>query len=284
MVNKKCLIVCGPTAIGKSDRALELAIQYNTSIISADSRQCYKELNIGVAKPSTEQLQQVPHYFINSHSIHHEINVKVFEQYALAAITDIFKEKNIAIMVGGTGLYLKAFAEGLDEMPEVKDNIRNEINDKYLVSGMDWLKKELESHDPLFFSTGESQNPQRALRALEVKLSTGKSILEFQTKIKVPRDFEIEYLLMDMPREILYQRINSRVDNMLQEGLLEEVKSLYPFRHLNALQTVGYRELFEYLEEKISLEKAVDAIKKNSRHYAKRQMTWFRKFTINEKD
>ena len=281
MGNKKCLIICGPTAIGKTYRALELATQYNTSIISADSRQCYKELKIGVAKPSARQLEQVPHYFISSHSVQHEINVKVFEQYALAAITDIFKENDIAVMVGGTGLYIKAFAEGLDEVPEVNENIRKEINEKYLTSGMDWLKKELELRDPLFFSAVESQNPQRALRALEVKLSTGKSILEFQTKIKVPRNFEIEYLLMDMPREILYQKINSRVDIMMQEGLLEEVKSLYPFRHLNALQTVGYRELFEYLDGQISLEKAVEDIKKNSRHYAKRQVTWFRKFAIN---
>lgn len=278
MNRKKCLIVCGPTAVGKTDFAIDLALKHNTSIISADSRQCYKELDIGVAKPSTEQLESVYHYFINSHSIQQEVNVKVFETYALHAATEIFKENDVAVMVGGTGLYIKAFAEGIDEVPETDPEIREQITTSYKENGIQWLQQELESHDPKFYAEGEMENPQRMLRALEVKRSTGKSILDFQSNQKVQRDFDIEYILLELPRETLYQRINHRVDLMMKEGLLEEVKSLYLFRHLNALQTVGYREIFDYLEEKNSLEFAVEEVKKNTRRYAKRQMTWFKKF------
>ncbi len=281
MNRKKCLIVCGPTAVGKTDFAIELALKHNTSIISADSRQCYRELNIGVAKPSTDQLESVPHYFINSHSIQQEVNVKVFETYALNAASKIFKGNDIAVMVGGTGLYIKAFAEGIDEVPEVNKEIREQISVHYKENGIQWLQEELKLHDPKFYSEGEMENPQRMLRALEVKLSTGKSILDFQSNQKVERGFDIEYILLDLPRETLYQRINHRVDIMMGEGLLEEVKSLYSFRSLNALQTVGYRELFDFIEGKHSLEFAIEEIKKNTRRYAKRQMTWFKKFAGN---
>ncbi len=280
MNRKKCLIICGPTAVGKTDFAIELALKYNTSIISADSRQCYRELNIGVAKPSADQLERVQHYFINSHSIQQDINVKVFETYALHAASEIFKENDIAVIVGGTGLYIKAFAEGIDEVPEINKEIREQISVNYKESGMQWLQEELKFIDPEFYSEGEMENPQRMLRALEVKQSTGKSILHFQSNRKIKRDFDIEYILLELPREALYQRINHRVDNMMKEGLLEEVKSLYSFRSVNALQTVGYRELFEYIDGKHSLEFAVDEIKKNTRRYAKRQMTWFKKYAV----
>ncbi len=277
MKTKTCLIVCGPTAIGKTSYGIELAIRHNTAIISADSRQCFKELNIGVAKPSDEQLRKVKHYFINSHSIHDEVNARIFEEYALKTVNTIFEKNDVAIMVGGTGLYIKAFAEGLVGIPEVNESIRKEINENYLTNGFDWLKNELKNQDPLFFEKGEIKNPQRMLRALEVKMSAGKSILDFHSQKKVKRNFEIKVRLLELPREQLYQNINKRVDQMMESGLLKEAESLYSSKHLNALQTVGYKELFDYFEGKYSLEKAVEEIKKNTRHYAKRQLTWFRK-------
>ena len=278
MNSKTCIIVSGPTAIGKTSYAISLARRYNTQIISADSRQCYRELNIGVAKPSSEQLKSVPHYFINSHSIRDDVNAKVFEQYALEAIHKIFESSNIAVMVGGTGLYIKAFCEGLDEVPPANESTRNEISDAYKKGGLRWLQDEIKRMDPSYFCSGEMQNPQRIMRALEVKLSTGKSILEFRSGKKIKREFEIKKINLEIPREELYKRINQRVDNLIQDGLLKEAEDLYPFRNLNALQTVGYTELFEYIDGKISLKKAIEEIKKNTRHFAKRQITWFKKF------
>jgi tRNA dimethylallyltransferase len=280
MNKKTCIIISGPTAVGKTSYGIELAVKYNTQIISADSRQCFKELNIGVAKPSKKQLEKVKHYFIDSHSIHEEINVKIFEEYALKAVEEIFKNNDVAVMVGGTGLYIKAFAEGLDEIPEVNETIRKKINEEYSAHGIDWLRGEIKLNDPDFFSKGEMQNPQRMLRALEVNLSTGKSILNFHSQKKIKRDFEIRNILLELPREQLYKNINHRVDKMMQAGLLKEAENLFSFKNLNALQTVGYKELFDFFEEKYSLEKAVEEIKKNTRHYAKRQMTWFKRFAI----
>jgi len=278
MNKKTCIIISGPTAVGKTSYGIDLALKYNTQIISADSRQCFRELNIGVAKPSKEQLQKVKHYFIDTHSIHEEMNVKIFEEHALKAAEEIFTNHDIAIMVGGTGLYIKAFTQSLDDIPEVDETIRNNINQQYTIDGFDWLANEIKLHDPDFFSKGEMQNPQRMMRALEVKLSTGKSILYFHSGKKMKRDFEIKNINLEIPREQLYRNINHRVDEMMEAGLLEEAKNLLPSKNLNALQTVGYKELFDYFEGKFSLEKAVDEIKKNTRHYAKRQMTWFKKF------
>ncbi|MEO9146251.1 MAG: tRNA (adenosine(37)-N6)-dimethylallyltransferase MiaA [Ginsengibacter sp.] len=277
MNKKTCIIVCGPTAVGKTSYGVALALQYNTSIISADSRQCFKELNVGVAKPTAEQLQKVKHYFINTHSIQEEVNVKVFEEYALKAVNEIFETNDVAIMVGGTGLYIKAFSEGIDEIPEISNVIRKEINERFRIYGITWLYNEIKLRDPDFFSKGEMQNPQRMLRALEVRISTGRSILDFYSGEKVKRDFKIENRVLELPREQLYGNINNRVDQMMEEGLLKEVENLFLFRHLNALQTVGYKELFDYFENKISLPEAIEEIKKNTRHYAKRQMTWFRR-------
>ncbi|HET7117386.1 MAG TPA: tRNA (adenosine(37)-N6)-dimethylallyltransferase MiaA [Hanamia sp.] len=278
MNKKTCIIISGPTAVGKTSYGIELALKYNTQIISADSRQCFKELNIGVAKPSLEQLQKVKHYFINTHSINEEVNVKIFEEYALKTVNEIFENNDVAVMVGGTGMYIKAFAEGIDNIPEVDESIRKEINEQYKTHGLSWLHDEIKSHDPDFFFKGEIQNPQRMLRALEVKLSTGESIVDFHSGEKIKRDFEIKNILLELPRDQLYHNINIRVDQMMQDGLLNEARGLFPFRHLNALQTVGYKELFDYFDGKISLEKAIDEIKKNTRHYAKRQMTWFRRY------
>lgn len=278
MNKKTCIIISGPTAVGKTSYGIELALKYNTRIISADSRQCFKELNIGVAKPSGEQLEKVKHYFINTHSIHEEMNVKIFEEYAIKVASEIFENNDIAIMVGGTGLYIKAFLEGIDDIPGIDESIHQKINQQYSIGGLEWLQSEIELHDPDFFVKGEMQNPQRVLRALEVKLSTGKSILSFYSEKKIKRDFEIKNIVLELPRDELYNNINNRVDQMMNDGLLEEAENLFPFRHLNALQTVGYKELFDYFENKISLSKAVDDIKKNTRHYAKRQMTWFKRY------
>lgn len=277
MKDKTCFIVCGATAVGKTSYAIDLAKKYNTQIVSADSRQCYKELNIGVARPSEEQLTAVHHYFINSHSIHDEVNVKVFEQYALTAVSNIFQTNDHAVVAGGTGLYIKAFCEGLDDVPEINTDLRNEINEAYKTRGLQWLQEQIKEKDPEYFASGETANPQRLIRALEVKLSTGNSILYFQSGKKAIREFDIKVINLEIPRSDLYNRINSRVDEMMKQGLVKEVEALYPFKQLNALQTVGYKELFEYMDGQISLGEAIEKIKKNSRRFAKRQITWFKK-------
>ena len=277
MKQKTCIVITGPTAAGKTAVAIQLARTFGTDIISADSRQCFKELSIGVAKPSEEELQSITHYFINSHSIHDEVNAMVFEQYALQAAEKIFQEKDIAIMVGGTGFYIKAFCEGLDDMPPAPGAVREAIQAQYEKQGLDWLQQQVRQQDPLYYKTGETQNPQRLIRALEVKQVTGRSIRTFQQGRKAERDFRIIKTGLELPREELYSRINRRVEGMMEKGLENEVKQLLPFRQLNALQTVGYSELFEYFDKRISLDEAVDRIKTNTRHYAKRQLTWFKK-------
>lgn len=277
MKKKTCIIIVGPTAVGKTSLAIQLAQYFSTQIISADSRQCFKELTVGVAKPSNEELNLIKHHFINSHSIKGEVNASVFEKYALNKVNDIFKEKNVAILVGGTGLYVKTFCDGMDEIPLIKTEIRKKINTDFAREGLEWLQNEVKKWDALYFSKGEIQNPQRLIRALEVKLSTGRSLIEFQTKQKKERDFNIIKIGLELPRLELYNRINTRVDEMMKQGLLEEVKGFQQFQKLNALQTVGYRELFGHLSGDLSLDEAVEAIKINTRHYAKRQMTWFKK-------
>ncbi len=282
MNKKTCILLTGPTAIGKTAVAMQIALHYKTSIISADSRQCYKEMTIGVAKPTPEQLQKVPHYFINSHSITEEVNAAGFEQYALEAIKKIFEKNDIAVMAGGTGLYIKAFCEGLDAIPPIDPAIRNEVIQLYEQKGKQWLQEQIREKDPLFFDEGEIENPQRLIRALEVKLSTGISIREYQQGKKVERDFRIIKIGLELPKDLLHEQINQRVDQMMQDGLLNEVKTLYTNRSLNALQTVGYYELFNYLNGIGSLEEAVDLIKQHTRQYAKRQITWFKKAGIEK--
>jgi len=276
-MGKSCIVIVGPTAVGKTSLAVQTALHFKTKIISADSRQCFKELNIGVAKPSAAELKQVEHYFISSHSIKDEMNAAVFEQYALEKVNDIFKDNDVAVMVGGTGLYVKSFCNGIDEVPVIDPAIREKIIAGFEWEGLEWLQKEVEKTDPLFFAKGEIKNPQRLMRALEVKLSTGRSIIEFQTQQKKQRDFNIIKIGLELPKEQLHKNINSRVDAMIKAGLLEEVKKLVPCKKLNALQTVGYRELFGHLAGDLLLEDAVEIIKINTRQYAKRQMTWFKK-------
>src|SRR6476620_7366048 len=275
--NKTVIIIAGPTAVGKTALGIEAAQYFQTEIISADSRQCYKELNIGVARPSVEELAAVPHHFIASHSITEKVTAATFEQYALEKANQLFQNNNVVVMVGGTGLYIKAFCEGLDDVPEIPQEIREQITSSYQENGLEWLQREVQDKDPQFYAVGETQNPHRLMRALEVIKATGRSIMDFRTGGKKERPFNIIKIVLDLPREQLYDRINTRVDKMMEEGLVEEVRSVIPYKENNALQTVGYKEVFSYLDGEVSLEEATVLIKRNTRHYAKRQLTWFRK-------
>ncbi|MFT3824133.1 MAG: tRNA (adenosine(37)-N6)-dimethylallyltransferase MiaA [Chitinophagaceae bacterium] len=277
MTSKTCIIITGPTAAGKTALAITAARHFNTEIISADSRQCFREMSIGVAKPSPEQLQQVHHYFINSHSIHDDVNAAVFEQYALDAADKIFQHHDVAVMVGGTGLYIKAFCEGLDDMPPVSPEIREQISTQFKEKGLEWLQQQVQQHDPVYYSNGEIQNPQRLMRALEVKLATGQSIRSFQGQKTVTRPFNVIKIGLELPKEVLHSNIDQRVHEMVEQGLVAEVTDLLPFRNLNALRTVGYSEIFDYLDNTITLPEAIALIQKNTRQYAKRQLTWFKK-------
>ncbi|HEU0228533.1 MAG TPA: tRNA (adenosine(37)-N6)-dimethylallyltransferase MiaA [Arachidicoccus soli] len=271
------IIIAGPTASGKTSLSIELANYFHTEIISADSRQCFRELNIGVAKPTLEELEKTTHYFINSHSIQDEVNAGIYEKYAIEYLKKIFTKKNIAVVVGGTGLYIKALCEGIDEMPAIEASTRNEVIRNYEENGLTWLQKEVMEKDPIFWKKAEQDNPQRLMRALEFINQTGISITHFHSQKKVTRDFNIIKIGLEWPRQELYERINMRVDEMITQGLEKEVKELMPFRTLNALQTVGYSEIFNYLDKQINLAEAIEKIKINTRHYAKRQMTWFKK-------
>jgi tRNA dimethylallyltransferase len=267
----------GPTAVGKTSFAITLAQHLKTEIISADARQCYAELSIGVARPSLEELSKVPHHFITSHSVNETVNAQVFENYALAKADELFKTHHSVVMVGGTGLYIKAFCEGLDLIPAIDPAIREDIIKQYEKLGLRWLQKEVSVKDPMYWAKGEQQNPQRLMRALEVMLGTGASIVSFQIKNKITRPFNIVKVGLELPREQLYERINQRVISMVENGLETEVRNLLPQNHLNALQTVGYSEWMPYFEGNLSKEKVIENIQQNTRHYAKRQMTWFKK-------
>ena len=276
-MTKTCIVIVGPTASGKTAAAIDVAQYFNTEIISADSRQCFTELNIAVAKPTAAQLKLVPHHFINSHSITDNVTAADFERFALAAADRIFEKNNVVLICGGTGLYIKAFTEGLDTIPETDHKIKEVIADGYKREGLGWLQNKIKETDPLFWEKGEIHNPHRLLRALEVFMTTGISIIAQQKKIKKVRPFNIIKVGIEITREVLYDRINCRVDGMQEKGLENEAKLLYPNKELNALQTVGYRELFDFFEGKTTREKAFELIKQNSRHYAKRQLTWFKK-------
>lgn len=271
------ILIVGPTAVGKTAVTIKLAQQYHTEIISADSRQCYREMCIGVARPSVDELASVKHHFIASHSIHENVNAGVFEAYALGKASELFNDYSVLLMTGGTGLYVKAFCEGIDEMPQIDLAIREAINIDYEKKGLEWLQEEVKQKDPNFWGIAEQQNPQRLMRALAFLYGTGQSITTFRVGKEVERPFRILKIGLEMPRADLNQRINLRVDAMMQAGLLDEVQSLFPHKHLNALQTVGYQEIFDYLDGQISFDKAVELIKQHTRQYAKRQMTWFKK-------
>jgi tRNA dimethylallyltransferase len=277
LANKTVIIIAGPTAVGKTALGIEAATYFGTEIISADSRQCYKELNIGVARPSQEELAAVPHHFIASHSIQGKVTAATFEQYALEKAADLFDRHDTVVMVGGTGLYIKAFCEGLDEVPEIGEEVRAQIISEYQSQGLEWLQREVETKDPRFYAVGEVQNPHRLMRALEVVTATGQSILDYRTGTKKQRPFNVVKIALDLPREQLHQNINTRVDKMVEAGLVEEVRAVMPYKANSALQTVGYKEIFSYLEGEISLGEATELIKRNTRQYAKRQLTWFRK-------
>lgn len=273
------IIIAGPTAVGKTSFAIALAQHFQTAIISADSRQCYREMNIGVARPSDAELAAVKHYFIASHAVTDELNAGSFEKYALAVTEEIFQKNTVAIMVGGTGLYIKAFCEGIDPVPDVPEATRQRVIDGYNQKGLIWLQKELEQKDPAFWKVAEQQNPQRLMRALEVLYATGHSIMDYRTKQKAERPFRIIKIGLELPKETLHANIHQRVDQMMETGLPDEVTSLLPFRNNHSLQTVGYREIFDYLDGRSTLAEAANHIKANTRHYAKRQMTWFKKDT-----
>lgn len=276
-MNKTVILIAGPTAVGKTALAVHLAKQLHTVVISADSRQCFRELNIGVVKPSVEELEAVQHYFINTHTIEENVTAATFETYALTICNQVFQSNDVVIVAGGTGLYIKAFLEGMDAIPVVEEHIRHQLNALYNTNGIEWLQHQLQQKDALYASEGEMQNPQRMLRALEVMESSGTSIIHFQQGTKKHRNFSVIKIGVDLPREELYNRINTRVDGMMKAGLLQEVEQLQHQQHLNALQTVGYRELFDYFTGVTTLEKATAKIKQNTRHYAKRQLTWFRR-------
>ncbi|RPE05586.1 tRNA (adenosine(37)-N6)-dimethylallyltransferase MiaA [Chitinophaga lutea] len=271
------VVLAGPTAVGKTALAIRIAQQLGTEIISADSRQCYRELSIGTAKPSPEELAAVPHYFINSHSITEEVNAAMYEQLALQYADDIFKRRPVAVVAGGTGLYIRALLEGMDRMPPVPPEIRTALREQYAAHGLAWLQETLRRRDPAFYAVAETQNPQRLLRALEVLEATGQSITAFRTATPQQRNFNIIKIGIQLPKEMLHDNIHRRVDGMMDAGLVEEVRSVEAFRHHNALQTVGYAEIFDYFDGALSLPQAVEAIKTHTRQYAKRQLTWFRK-------
>lgn len=275
-MQKTCVVITGPTAVGKTDVALQLASHFSTDIISADSRQCYRELGIGVAKPEPHELAAVKHHFINSHSIHDSLTASDFENLALKISEEIFREKDFVIVAGGTGLYLRAFLRGLDPVPPAEPAIRERVEAGFREGGIQWLQDQVRHLDPLFAQQGEFSNPRRLMRALEVVLVSGRSILEFHRDTIVSRPFRIIPLLIERPREELYARINERVDEMVRKGLETEARELLPFRHLPALQTVGYSEFFSCFDGDYSPDRAVELIKQNTRQYAKRQLTWFR--------
>ena len=274
---KTAYIIAGPTAVGKTAISIHLAQRLNTTIISADSRQCYREMNIGTAKPSVQELEAVKHYFIDEFSVTQSLTAADYETLALGYLQDIFQQQDTAVVCGGTGLYIKALCEGMDEMPPADETISADAHDEYETKGLHWLQRAVQEEDPDFYAVGEIKNPARLLRALIFKRSTGESIIHFRTGAKKQRDFSIVKIGLELPREVLYERIDKRVNTMMAQGLLDEVKGLYSLRTLKNLQTVGYTELFEYIDGHYTLEDAVDKIKQNSRHYAKRQLTWFKK-------
>ena len=272
------LIIVGPTAIGKTKLSVQIAKMLGTEIVSTDSRQFYKELNVGTAKPSQEELGTVKHHLINCLSIFNDYNVKLFERDALASISNIHRRSNFAIATGGSGLFVKTLCEGIDELPSISHDIRATIEMEYNSLGLVALVNELKLKDPQYYNIVDLENPRRVIRALEVIRSSNKTYTSFKTKRKrTTRPFTIIKIGLRINRDDLYRRINDRVDKMINDGLIDEAKKLYDNRHLNALQTVGYQELFPYFEGKYGAHEAIRLVKRNTRRYAKRQLTWFNK-------
>ena len=271
------IVVAGPTAVGKTAAAIKLAQHFNTVVVSADSRQFFREMNIGTAKPDESELAATKHYFINSHSISESFSVGDFEKQGLALLDELFKVYDKVILAGGSGLYIKAICEGFDDLPVADISVREKLNQQLEKEGITPLQKKLQQVDPDYYTQVDLNNPQRIIRALEVFETSGKPFSSYRNATVNKRPFNIIKLALDMPREKLYERINLRVDLMVKQGLVEEVKSLLLYRELNALNTVGYSELFNYFDGKTSLDEALLLIKQNTRRFAKRQLTWFRK-------
>ena len=271
------VVIVGPTASGKTKVAVELAKQLQTEILSFDSRQCYREMNIGTAKPTKEEQEGIPHYFIDSHTVKEHIDAALFADFGLSILVTLFKKHKVVLAVGGTGLYLKALVHGLDLIPEIPTEIRKKVRNLYQNEGLGGLQKTLLTLDSQSNSYGEWQNPHRLMRSLEVIWHSGYPIRHFHQKKFISRPFEVLMLGMDVPRTLLLQKIDQRTEAMMKTGLHHEAEELYPLRHINALQTVGYQELFNFFEKKYSLPAAVEQIKIHTRQYAKRQMTWFKK-------
>lgn len=274
---KKLIVIAGPTAVGKTSFAIELAQQLNTEIISADSRQFYKEITIGTAKPTANELALVPHHFISNLSISDYYNVSKFENEVLVLLEKLFLTYDTVVMVGGSGLYIDAVCKGIDDLPDADDKLRSDLKNQFNKKGIEPLLKELQKLDPAYYEIVDKANPNRVLRALEVIKETGKTFTELRKNSKKERTFEIIKFCLNRERKELFERISIRVDQMIDEGLLEEVKSQIHNRKLNALNTVGYKEMYKYLDGEISLEQAITDLKTNSRRYAKRQLTWFKR-------
>jgi tRNA dimethylallyltransferase len=280
--DKYLITVVGPTAIGKTALSIKLAQHFNTEIISCDSRQFYKEMTIGTAVPSKEELSAATHHFIHNRSIHEDYNVGQFEKDTLESLDKLFKEHNVIIMVGGSGLYIDAVLKGLDYFPDVSPTIREDLNIQLKENGLGSLQEQLKKLDIDSYSAIELENPHRIIRALEICIGTSKPYSYYKNKPKAKRNFTPIKIGISAEREVIYNRINQRVDMMIENGLLDEAKKLHKFKQLNALQTVGYRELFDFMDDKITLDFAISEIKKNTRRFAKRQNTWFKKDTTIE--
>ena len=277
MIKKKLIVIVGPTAVGKTPLAIELAKELGTEIISADSRQIFRELEIGTTKPTKEELAQVRHHFINIKSITEEYNAALFGKEARDAIDMLFETKGIAVMCGGSGLYVKAALEGFDQIPTIEVGIRDKINQEFEEKGLAWLQGQVQEIDPDYFSVVDTKNPQRLIRALEVSYSSGKPFSSWRNKQVTSLPFQVMKIGLELPREELYHRIDKRMDEMIEKGLFEEAEKFYPQRQLNSLQTVGYQEIFGFLDGLYDKEESIRLLKRNSRNYAKRQLTWFKK-------
>ena len=270
----KLIVITGPTAVGKTAAAVEMARRLNTEIVSCDSRQMYREMRIGTAVPSTEELAAVPHHFIGNLSIHDYYNVSMFEQECLQLLDKLFIKHDVVIMTGGSGLYIDAVCKGIDDFPTVDPDIRKSVTACFEADGIEYLRRQLSMLDPEHYAKVDLRNHKRIMKAIEVCLQTGKPYSSFLTAQTRRRPFEIEKIVMMLPREELFDRINRRTTTMMEQGLLEEAKKLYPYRRLNALNTVGYKEMFDYIDGHHSLDDAVELIRRNTRRYAKRQLTW----------
>ena len=276
-MKKNLIVIVGPTAIGKTSLSINLAQHFNCEIISCDSRQFFKEMQIGTAVPSKEELAAAPHHFIQNKSIFENYTVGDFEKEAIYKLEELFLTNDYAILVGGSGLYVDAILKGFDEFPEIDISVRQEVASNYEESGLNYLQTELEKRDPDYFSVVAKENPQRMMRALEVCIGSGKPYSSFLNQKKNTRNFTPIIIGLEAERSVIYDRINQRVDIMINEGLLAEASELLVHKDLNALQTVGYRELFRYFDGEISLEFSIEEIKKNTRRFAKRQLTWFKR-------